>query len=92
MAITWELKITPINISTFEASIVATRTDDDNPENITVMVYTVHRAKIETSEQQLAIGKEIRAKHLAALAEASAVQAFVSGAEAAGKAYLEGLE
>jgi len=56
------------------------------------MVYKVHRAKIETSQQQLAVGQEIRAKHLAALAATAAVEAFVSEAEAAGKAYLEGLE
>lgn len=90
MAITWELEITPINISTFEASIVATRTNDADPEN--PMVYKVHRAKIETSQQQLDVGQEIRAKHLAALAATAAVEAFVSEAEAAGKQYLEGLE
>lgn len=91
MAITWELKITPINISTYEASIVATRTDDD-PAKPTVMVYAVHRAKIETQAHKLAVAQEIRAKHLAALAATAAVEAFVVDAEAEGKAYLEGLE
>ena len=92
MAITWELKITPINISTYEASIVATRIDDTDPEKPIVMVYTVHRAKIQTDAQQLAVGQEIREKHLAALATTAAVKAFVEDAEAAGKAYLEALE
>ena len=91
MAIAWELDITPINISTFEASIVATRTDD-NPENPSVMNYTVPRAKIETPAQQLAVGQEIRAKHLAALAATAAVKAFVAEAETAGKTYLEARE
>lgn len=90
MAITWELDITPINISTKEASVKATRTDDTDPEN--PMIYIVHRAKIQTEEEQLAVGQEIRANHLAALAENEAVRAFVADAEAAGKAYLEGLE
>lgn len=91
MAVTWDLKVTPINISTFEASILATRTDDD-PENPSVMIYTVARAKIETDADKLVVGQEIRAKHLAALAVTAAVETFVADAEAAGKAYLEGLE
>lgn len=92
MAIEWELDITPINISTFEASIVATRTDKEDPENPTVMVYIVPRAKIETQAQQLDVGQEIWAKHLAALAATAEVEAFVADAEAAGKTYLEAQE
>lgn len=93
----WELAITPINISTFEASIEATRTETDesdpqNPVVVSIDTYNMHRAKIETSEDQLAVGQEIRAKHLAALAENAAVRAFVADAEAAGKAYLEAQE
>ena len=90
MAVTWELKITPINISTYEASIVAIQTDSgdiDNPK-----IYIVHRAKIETPAQQLAVGQEIWAKHLAALAATAVVEAFVADAEAAGKQYLEAQE
>jgi len=90
MAITWDLEITPINISTFEASIVATRTDSEDIDN--PKVYIVHRAKIQTVAQQLAVGQEIRAKHLAALAATAAVEAFVAETEAAGKQYLEELE
>lgn len=88
--VTWELKITPINISTYEASIVATRVDDADPDN--PMVYIVHRAKIGTDAQKLAVGQEIRAKHLAALVATAVLKAFVADAEAAGKQYLEGLE
>ena len=92
MAITWELKITPINISTYEASIVAIRIDNTDLENIDIKTYMISRAKIQTSAQQLAVGQEIRAKHLAALAATAAVEAFTADAEAAGKQYLEGLE
>ena len=95
--IEWELEITPIDISTFEASIIATRTETDekdlqNPVVVSVDTYTVHRAKIQTPAQQLAVGKEIRAKHLAALAATASVRAFVADTEAAGKAYLEAQE
>ena len=92
MAITWELKITPINISTYEASIVAIRVDDTDLENIDIKTYTVSRAKIQTPAQQLAVGQEIRAKHLTALAATAAIEVFVKDAEVAGKQYLEGLE
>lgn len=95
--IEWELKITPINISTYEASIEATRTETDetdpqNPVVVSVDIYNVAKAKIQTPLEQLAVGQEIREKHLAALAATTAVEAFVEEAEAAGKAYLEGLE
>lgn len=95
--IEWELTITPINISTFEASIEATRTETDesdlqNPLIVSSDTYKVHRAKIKTSAEQLAVGQEIRAKHLAALAKNAAVYAFVADAKAAGKAYLEAQE
>lgn len=84
------MEIIPINISTFEASIRATRTDDTDPDN--PMVYDIHRAKIETPAQQLVVGQRIRAKHLAALATTAAIEAFVHDAEVAGKNYLEAQE
>ena len=90
MAIIWELEITPINISTYEASIDATRTDDTDPDN--PMVYNVARAKIETPAQQVAVADEIWEKHQVALASNAAVEAFVSVLEAAGKSNLEARE
>ena len=90
MAITWELKITPINISTYEASIEATRIDDTDPDN--PMVYNVARVSLETGPQQLAAMDEIWAKHQAALASTAKVEAFVAAKEAAGKANLEARE
>ncbi len=90
MAITWELKITPINISTYEASIVATRTDSNDPG--IPMIYKVHRAKIETPEQQLAVADEIWTKHQARLASDVVIENFVSELEALGKSNLEARE
>jgi len=95
--IEWELDITPIDISTFKASIAATRTETDetdpqNPVIVSVDTYTVPRARIETPAEQLAVGQEIREKHLAALAATAAIKAFVADTEAAGKAYLEAQE
>lgn len=95
--IEWELEITPIDISTYEASIVATRTETDetdpqNPVIVSVDTYNIARAKIQTNAQKLIVGQEIRAKHLAALATTAAVKVFVADAEAAGKVYLEAQE
>jgi len=90
MAITWEVKITSINLSTYEASIVATRTDDTEPGN--PMVYDVPRATIETTPQQVAVMDEIWEKHQAALSSSAVVEAFVAAKEAAGKANLEARE
>ena len=90
MAITWELKITPIDISTKEASIVATRTDDIDPEN--PMVYNVARAILGTTSQKNAVLDEIWAKHQSHLAEETIVSNFVSALETSGKSNLEGRE
>jgi hypothetical protein len=92
MAITWELKITPINISTYEASIVAIRIDDTDPENIDIKTYMVSRAKIQTPAQQIAVADEIWDKHQVALAATAEVVAFTSGLETAGKTNLEARE
>jgi len=90
MAITWASKITPIDVSTFQASIVATRTDSEDPDN--PMVYEVSRASLETEADQLKVAEEIRAKHVAAVAATAAVDSFVSAKEAALNAYLEARE
>jgi len=92
MAITWELKITPINISTYEASIIAIRTDNTDSENIDIKIYTVPRAKIQTLAQQIAVADEIWDKHQAALASTVIIEAFTSGLEIAGKINLEARE
>jgi len=90
MAIKWASEITPIDVSTFQASIVATRTDSEDPGN--PMVYHVARASLETEAGQLQVAEEIRAKHVAALAATAAVVSFVAAKEAALNAYLEGQE
>lgn len=90
MAISWDVKITPINISTYEASIVATRTDDTDPT--TLKTYCVPRAIIKTVPQQIAVMDEIWAKHQAALAAGAVAAAFVTAKEVAGKSNLEARE
>lgn len=90
MAITWDLKITPIDIANFVASITATRTDTEDPGN--PMVYILHRAVIETTAQQVVAMDRVWAKHQTALLEDTAVTAFVEAKQTAGKANLEARE
>lgn len=90
MAITWELKITPIDIVNKKASVRAVRTDDANPDN--PMSYTVAKATIDTQAQKLAVLDEIWAKHQAVLAHNVNVNEFVSALEELGKANLEARE
>lgn len=92
--IEWKLKIIPINISTFEASIVATRTETDetdlqNPVVVSVDMYRVPRAKIQTQTQQLAVAQEILAKRQTEKDANIIIQNFVSELKASGKQYLE---
>jgi len=91
MAITWTLDISPINISTKEASIRATRTDDTDGST---MEYTIARETIDivTMTNNIPILDEIWAKHQARLSKESNINDFTSGLEAAGKINLEGRE
>lgn len=90
----WELDIIPINISTYEASINATRieTDEADPQNPIIVsedTYTVPRARIETQAEQIAVAQEVLSKRQKEKDDATVVQNFVSAAETAGKQYLE---
>jgi len=63
MAITWDTKITPIDITNNVASVQGTRTDSEDAEN--PRTYNVPRAVIDTPAQKLAVMDEIWAKHQA---------------------------
>lgn len=89
--ITWELKLTPIDIQAKTGSVIATRTDSadlDNPR-----IYTVSKNPFETAAQKKVAWDEIWNQHQAALAEAAAYKDFaVSDIETEGKNNLENRE
>lgn len=86
MAITWTITdIAPIDIDNFVASITAVR--DDGMGNINT--YTVPRAIIETTEQQVAVMDEILVKRAKDKARLDAIADFIDSRKAAGKVYLE---
>lgn len=92
MAITWNFKITPIDVGKKVAGIIATRTDDTDPENIEVSSFAVLYAALKTQEQKLAVLDNIWAQHQASLIKDAAVDAFVGGLEQQAKDNLEARE
>jgi len=90
MAITWNPKITPLNVSNYEATISATRTDSEDADN--PKTYVVPKARIETTAEKSAVGNEIWAMHQADLTKATNLAAFIDGLEDALAANLEARE
>ena len=85
MAITWELTITPMNVQTKEASVIAVRSDGTGG----VRSYNVAKAPFNTPEQEDAVWDEIWAKHQDMLARETVVANFIDRLESAGKTNLE---
>jgi len=90
MAITWDTKITPIDITNNVASVQGTRTDSEDAEN--PRTYNVPRAVIDTPAQKLAVMDEIWAKHQAAMTEETVISNFVNALEVQANANLEARE
>ena len=93
----WALNITPLDISSKTASIVAVRRtwDDSDPTTIlTNDTYTVAKATLDTVTQSnnVWILDEISNQHQAALTKQANIDNFVSGLEALGKTNLEARE
>ena len=87
MAGTWEVTITPINISTKEVSVSATRTDGED-----VRTYIVPLAPINTAGEKLAVMDEIWAKFQADIAKDTQISNVIGTLEADAKANLEARE
>jgi len=95
MAVTWEVKITPIDVSTKSASITAVRNvaDDADPNIILeTETHTIIQAIIGTSAQKAAVLNSIWDHHLAHKAKQIAIDNYLGGLEAAAKSNLESRE
>ena len=90
MAISWETKITVLDVATKAVSVTSTRTDDADPDN--PKTYAVAYAVINTSAQKLAVMDNIWAQHQAALTKQSTIDTFVGTLEADAKTNLEARE
>ncbi len=89
MAIMWEIKISPLDISRKEASIVATRTDD---VAATTETHTIISALLDTQEQKTAVLDVMWQLHLDYQTKQAAIDAYIGGLETAAKTNLEGRE
>jgi len=87
MPATWTVEIQPLNVSRYEASITATRTDGDD-----MRVFYILSAILQSPQQQLDVLNNIWGQWLASKAESAAVTAFIGNLAATGKAMLEARE
>ncbi len=92
MAITWEVKITVLNVDRKEASIRAIRTDDADVDNILIETYNIPWTEIATQAQKSYVLDQIWSMHEAALAHNNSVGVIVGNLEEQAKQNLESRE
>jgi len=90
MAVTWDVKITVLDVSKKAVSVTATRTDDAKPEK--PKVYSVLYAVIDTTEQKIAVMDNIWAQHQSSINRDAQISAFVGNLELQANANLEARE
>ena len=90
MAITWDIKITPLNVERYEASVLATRTDSLDPTN--VETHNIITCLLQTEAQKLAVLENLWASHLTWGERQAAIDAYVGDLETQAKIILEGRE
>ena len=90
MAITWDVKITPLDVARKEASIVATRTD--SVDSTKTEIHTIITCLLATSAQKTAVLDNVWAMHLAYQAKQTAIVAYIGILETTAKTNLEARE
>ena len=89
MAITWDTKITNVNVLSKRANVTFTRTDDVTQETET---YSYNSAIIGTAEERAALLDTVWDAHLEDDAKQDAVDAFITNLEQLAKSNLEARE
>ena len=89
MAITWDVKIYPLDVSRKEVSIVATRTDS---VALTTETHTVISALLDTQEHKVHVLDTIWQLHLNYQVKQEAIEAYINDLEEIAKTNLEGRE
>ena len=89
MAISWTVEITNVDVVKKRADVVFTRLDDTTQatEN-----YSFRKAIIETGTQRSALLNLVWQKHLEAVDDQTAIDAFITNLEQLGKSNLEARE
>lgn len=88
--ITWDVKITVFAVAKKAVSIIATRTDDTNPDN--PEIHNVLYAIIDTAAQKIAVLDNIWAHHEAYIQRQVLIDTFIGGLEIQAKTNLEARE
>lgn len=92
MAINWEITIQPLDVSRKEASVMAVRTDDADPENILTETHFIISAVLDTQAQKVAAMDDIWQQHLDYQTRQIAINEYIGGLETQAKTNLEGRE
>lgn len=89
MAITWDVQITKVNVTSKRANITFVRTDDATGETET---YSFNSAIIGTAAERTALLETVWGSHLETVDKQSAVDAFITNLEQLAKSNLEARE
>jgi len=89
MAISWEVGITNVDVDDNRADVTFARTDDVTGATES---YSFKKVIIETTQQRTDLLDLVWSKHLEAVSEQSAVDAFITNLEQLGKSNLEARE
>lgn len=92
MAITWEFTIKPLDIFRKEASVMAVRTDDADPQNILTETHFIITAILDTQEQKITALDDIWQQHLDYQIRQTAIDNYIGNLETTAKTNLEGRE
>ena len=92
MAINWEITIQPLDVSRKEASVMAVRTDDTDPENILTETHFIITAILDTVAQKTAALDNIWQQHLDYQTRQIAINEYIGELEEQAETNLEGRE
>jgi len=92
MAITWDVKITPLDIARKEASVMAVRMDNTDPANIKTETISVLTCTLANATEKADVLNNIWAHHLAYQLKQSEIGAYIGNLEAQAKINLEARE
>ena len=89
MAISWETQITNVDLQQKRADVTFTRTDDTTGA---VETYSFSKVIIETTQQRLDLLDLVWQKHLAAVANQTNIDAFITNLEQLANSNLDARE
>jgi len=92
MAITWDVKITTLDVAKKEASIMATRIDNTDPQNVLTEIHTIISAVLDTDQQKLDALNTIWDLHLKYQKRQTDINNYIGNLEMQAKANLEARE